>query len=224
MDQLNHFLDLLGGVNAVSLASMLAAFLLTMTRLLNAAKPFWDRLPEPWYSGIPVAVAVVPDFVLSLAGVKTGVDLMVQLIVVAGLVVPGARSAAHKDAKSETRELKRKITNLGMFLIVGLMGLSQPACTAAQGLNWPNMLHCAEPMSRDLVEAVEGILFQEGDPAAVLDQLAKQVGKDGPSVVACAISEFISNNGKLGDAPVELRAKARGRAFLESRGVAVAAP
>jgi hypothetical protein len=103
--------------------------------------------------------------------------------------------------------------------VLFLVGSTTTACSALGGLNWPKALQCAAPLSQDLIDAVGGILLQDGDPSTVLEQLASELGKDGPDAVACAVAAAISGE-KVGASPKSMAARSRGEKFLADHGVA----
>jgi hypothetical protein len=72
----------------IQTASTIAAVVIAATRVLNAAKPAWSKVPEPFYSFLPVLVLVLPDLAARLAGVQTGTDLTVELVTALSLLVP----------------------------------------------------------------------------------------------------------------------------------------
>jgi hypothetical protein len=79
-------------LDAVSVASSLAAGALALTRLLTTAKPLWDRLPKSLQGLLPVLVLVLPQLAEQAAGVKTTLDLTNLLILAVAMILPGWHS------------------------------------------------------------------------------------------------------------------------------------
>lgn len=204
----------------VQTAATIAAILVASTRLLNAAKPLWDRLPEPLYSLVPALVLVLPDLVQRLAGVQTGTDLAVELVTAIALIVPGAKSAAHKDALAKRAQLTAKAKSAGVTLMV--LALCAPVALLGCNthVNWPAVLKCTDDLRSDLASAVAAVLRTPGDPAPALEALAKQLGADGPEAVACALQAFVQKASAQPDA-ADVDALRKALKFADERGIRV---
>lgn len=77
-------------MSVVQIATIAIAVIGALSRILDAAKPFWGMFPRPVAAFIPSIVVMLPALASSLGLVKTPVDLTVALITAAALVVPGA--------------------------------------------------------------------------------------------------------------------------------------
>jgi hypothetical protein len=77
-------------MSVVVIASYVVAAALALSRLLEAAKPFWTRIPPKIAAIIPSIVAMLPVLIEKMSGVKTGQDFVQALIVAGALLLPGA--------------------------------------------------------------------------------------------------------------------------------------
>jgi hypothetical protein len=80
-------------LNAVDIASYLAAGLLASSKLLDAAKPVWDRFPKWLAVAIPVFVLDIPQVTQALMTVNSGVGLTAALLTSVALLLPGIEKA-----------------------------------------------------------------------------------------------------------------------------------
>ena len=85
-------------MSIVVIASYVVAAALALSRLLEAAKPFWSLIPPKIAAIIPSIVAMLPVLVEKMGMAQTGQDFIQALIVAGALLLPGAGvSAAQKS-------------------------------------------------------------------------------------------------------------------------------
>lgn len=77
-------------MSVVQITTIAVSVIAALSRILDAAKPFWGMFPRPVAAFIPSIVVMLPSLAAALGLVKTPVDLTVALITAAALVVPGA--------------------------------------------------------------------------------------------------------------------------------------
>ena len=192
-------------LDPVSLAGMVAAAALALTRLLTTAKPLWDRLP-PWLQGlVPALVLVLPQIAAQAAGVHTSLDLVNLLVLAAALIMPGAHSHTVGGKPGGGGAV------VGLALVFALSFSAGLACSPFK-VDWPKLIACTDPLRPGLVKVVIDILASNGDAEADLAALAKT---EGPLAVECAVQQAVDD---IGSSPMkgrQSRVAERGRAFLE---------
>lgn len=182
-------------LDPVSLASLIGAAALALTRLLTTAKPIWDRLPTSLQGLLPVLVLVLPQVAAQAAGVHTSLDLVNLLVLSVALILPGAHSHTVALVKPNGPG------SAALLALVFAASFSVGVACSGRAVAWPKVLSCAEPLEK---------------PLDVKTELEALVGAYAPGVIECAVQQIV---GDLGAAPVTARASrqvVRGRAFLES--------
>lgn len=84
-------------LSVLEIGAYVSAGLLAASRLLDVAKPVWEKLPRPVAVALPVVVAALPALAEKAGLVKTEVDLVTLGITALALLVPGI-AEAEKDA------------------------------------------------------------------------------------------------------------------------------
>lgn len=194
-------------LDPVSLASLIAAAALALTRLLTTAKPLWDRLPPSLQGVVPVLVLVLPQIAASAAGVHTSLDLANLLMLSAALILPGAHS--------HTVDIKKPNGpgSSALMLVVFALSFCLGLACSGRSVAWPKVLACGEALEQPLVESVASVLVGTGDVKTELEQIALTKGA---GVVECAVQQIIEDMASGPTTARASRAAARGRAFLAS--------
>lgn len=193
----------LAHLDPVTAASLIAAGVLALTRLLTTLKPVWERFPALLQGLFPVLVLVLPQIAAAALGVHTSLDLVNLIALSVALVLPGVHSHTLAIVKPSGPG------SAALVLIVVVLALPLQAC--GSHVNWPSVLACGKPLEQPLLRDVEAVLAGTGDVDAELADLAKNYA---PGVIECAVQELV---GQLASAPHAMhasRATARGRAFL----------
>lgn len=96
-------------------------------------------------------------------------------------------------------------------LLMLTLALLLPGCSLfkGKGVDWPRVAECAAPLAEAELDAVKRILHGSGDVREQLEGLAVQYA---PATILCAVERLVE--GLFGSSQEDLRAKARGRAFL----------
>lgn len=77
-------------MSIVEIVSFIVAFAAAASKLLNSAKPFWNRLPAPVSAFLPSVVVMLPFLAEQVSSVKTTIDLVNALVVSLALLLPGS--------------------------------------------------------------------------------------------------------------------------------------
>ncbi len=85
-------------ISIVELGAYVSAALLSATKLLNTAKPLWDKLPRVVAVAVPVVVATLPLLAEKAGLIATPVDLTTLFVTAAALLVPGIAEAEKPKA------------------------------------------------------------------------------------------------------------------------------
>ncbi len=80
-------------LSIVELGAYASAALLSATKLLNTAKPLWDKLPRVVSVALPVVVACLPIIAEKAGLVQSPVDVATLVVTAAALLVPGIAEA-----------------------------------------------------------------------------------------------------------------------------------
>lgn len=217
------------------IVSILAAGLTSFSRVFDATRPGWGRLPAWLQTLAPSLLVASGAIVAGLAHVVTGTDLAVVIVGGIFLAFPGApsnRSAAPMQiGKPVTGNPSHGDVALAAALKVGSVSPPPPpkgpsvpplatagllalclvlvgGCAWFKGSFWPNVEHCA-PTPAAVASEVTQILAAGGDYEAALEQIALTDGKD---IVECAVVAFTNSIG--GPEGENSAAKSRGRLFL----------
>lgn len=192
-------------LDTLTLASLIGAGALALTRLLTTAKPIWDRLPASLQGLLPALVLVLPQIAAQAAGVHTSLDLANLLVLAVALILPGFHS--HTVQLSKPNGPGSAAALLLVFALSFSVGL---ACSPFK-VNWPALGACADPLRPGLTKVVADILASNGNAEADLEALGET---EGLAAVECAVKQLVSD---VGARPAEARGsriRARGLAFL----------
>lgn len=83
-------------MTVVEIVAFVVAFAGAASKLLNAAKPFWEKLPKPVAMFLPSVVVMLPALAASVTGVTTTLGLVEALVVSLALLLPNAHKSATK--------------------------------------------------------------------------------------------------------------------------------
>ncbi len=97
-------------MTTIELASFLAAAGLALTRMAPFLDGLWGKIPAKYRWLPPVVIAALPQIAAQLGMVQTKTDWATFALFVGGLVVPGARSSAHKAATQELAAAKEVLS------------------------------------------------------------------------------------------------------------------
>jgi hypothetical protein len=100
----------------IELAASIAAIVLAIARLLNAAQFAWSWLPKNWQPVLPAVVIALPQFAGALGLVETKMDIAVAALLAIGSVVAAIRGQAAAPA----------VILLGLSLSVGACAGAKP--------------------------------------------------------------------------------------------------
>lgn len=139
-------------LSTAQVVTTLVLIAITATRFLNAAKPFWNRLPVTVRWLPPVLVVVLPLLSEQLKLVQTPTDLVVALLVAAGMIVPN-----HEERVGTTPAVV-------LLLVIG-GSLSLSGCAS-----WKPIARTAD----GLAEAMCAQFFAEQKPRLTLEDAARQ--------------------------------------------------
>jgi hypothetical protein len=194
-------------LDPITLASLIGAACLALTRLFTTAKPVWDKLPAPLQGLLPMLVLVLPQLAEQAAGVKTGLDLVNLVVLAIALVLPGYHS--HTIATSKPSGPSSGVL-MGALVFCLSFGAGL-ACSHGLILNWPKLGACLDPLRPGLVQIVADVLAGNGDAEQDLATLGKTEGLE---AVECAVKQLVSDVGKQPAEARGSRIRARGQAFL----------
>jgi hypothetical protein len=76
-------------LSVLEIGAYVSAGLVAASRLLDVAKPLWEKLPRPVAVAIPVVVAALPALAEQAGLVHTEIDLVTLCITALSLIVPG---------------------------------------------------------------------------------------------------------------------------------------
>jgi hypothetical protein len=71
------------------IVSFVVAFAGSASKLLTAAKPFWNKLPTPIAALLPSVCMMLPTLAEKVGGSTTTVDFVSALVVSLALLLPG---------------------------------------------------------------------------------------------------------------------------------------
>lgn len=77
-------------MSIVEIVSYSVAVIAAVSRLLDSAKPFWSKLPQPVAAFIPSVVVMLPQLSTLISGSKTTLDLVNAVVLAVALLLPGA--------------------------------------------------------------------------------------------------------------------------------------
>jgi hypothetical protein len=83
-------------MSIVDIVAFVVAFAAAATKLLNAAKPFWSKLPTVVSTFLPSVVVMLPFLASKLSGVTTTVEFVDAVVVSLALLLPGAAAKIAK--------------------------------------------------------------------------------------------------------------------------------
>lgn len=110
------------------------------------------------------------------------------------------------------------------------------ACVPPSAIEWPEVARCGTDAAAPLFDTVSTVLLTDKSPGDALDDLARDHGDTGAEVLACVVEQVVRGflaqesdrearmvGAGLSPSPdaARVKAAARGRAFLEARGVTV---
>lgn len=77
-------------MSVVEIVAFVVAFAGAASKLLDSAKPFWEKLPSPVATFVPSVVLMLPYLAEQLGGVTTSLDLVNAFVLSLALLLPGA--------------------------------------------------------------------------------------------------------------------------------------
>jgi hypothetical protein len=118
--------------------------------------------------------------------------------------LPGLLTRKPAAIKAKAPKVPLPVLLLGVVLLL-------PGCSLFRGpgVDWPKVAECAAPLAEAELDAVKRILHGDGNVREQLEGLAVQYA---PATILCAVERLVE--GLFGSSQADLRAKARGQAFL----------
>lgn len=224
------------------IVSMLAAALTSFSRVFDATRPGWGKLPAWFQTLAPTLLMASGAIVAGLAHVATGTDLTVVIVGGLMLVLPGLpsnRSAAPMQSSkpvtgtpsagdvkvaaamasgvvAPTPPKDPKPPSFPPLAAAGLFALCLVLCSSCSifgsGGSFWPKVERCAPSPASLVSQVADALLDGDGYEAALKQMALQ---DGAAAIECAVAAAVDSFGnKVGASPAEGAARARGKAFL----------
>ncbi len=202
-------------LDPISLASLIGAGALALSRLLTTLKPVWDRLPALLQGLVPVLVLVLPQIAAAAAGVHTSIDLVNLIALSVALVLPGIHShtvAIVKPSGPSSGALVGLVFAASLTLPVG--------CATLKSI-WtdPAVLQCTDPVDAELLQEVLAVLKGNEDVSTALAALVH--GDVTREVVECVVQQVVGGlqvSPRTDSDPQLQYARQRGETFLASIG------
>ncbi len=111
---------------------VLAALLFSLARTSATLKPLWGWLPAKFQWLPPLLAVALPQIAEALQGAKTKEQLIQAGVLAVALIVPGVRSATHKEAVGDVKPPSKPpgppAVVAAMFLMVTLCLPFTTAC------------------------------------------------------------------------------------------------
>ena len=76
-------------MSIVEISTLVVSFLLAASRLLDFAKPWWNKLPPVVVNVLPAVVMMLPQVASYFGVVKTEMDLVMACVLSVALLLPG---------------------------------------------------------------------------------------------------------------------------------------